>query len=131
LLRQIHCNAKAKYASPDFVVSFPPPPAAITTNCLPLTAYVQGVAYPPAGSLYSHKTFPFVLSKARNFSSFDPPTKTNPPAVTIVPPRLSVPVCGTPRSDSSAYSPKVVFQLISPRFTSIAFSSPHGGLTAG
>lgn len=37
-------KAKAMYVLPLGVPSFPPPPAAITTNCRPSTLYVQGVA---------------------------------------------------------------------------------------
>ena len=36
-------SANATYASPDFVPIFPPP-AAMTTNCLPPTEYTAGVA---------------------------------------------------------------------------------------
>lgn len=36
-------KANARYASPDFVPSFPPP-AAMTTYCFPPTAKVLGVA---------------------------------------------------------------------------------------
>ena len=36
-------RANATYASPDFVPIFPPP-AAMTTYCLPFTSYVAGVA---------------------------------------------------------------------------------------
>jgi hypothetical protein len=37
-------NANATNESPDFVPSFPPPPAAIATYCRPFTEYVHGVA---------------------------------------------------------------------------------------
>ena len=62
-------NLNATYPSPDFDPTFPPPPAAITIYCIPSTIYVDGVAYPPAGSLYSHSNLPFSLSNIRSFSS--------------------------------------------------------------
>ncbi len=37
-------SAKAMMESPDFVAFLPPPPAAITTYCLPLITYTLGVA---------------------------------------------------------------------------------------
>src|SRR5207302_5642878 len=56
---------------------------------------------------------------------------STPPAVTIEPPKFSVPVGGTPRRRSSGYSPSGICQAISPRFRSIDVSVPQGGLTAG
>ena len=56
---------------------------------------------------------------------------TNPPAVTIVPPMFSVPVCGTPRAVSFGYSPKVDRQANSPVLRLIAFKMPQGGLMPG
>ena len=48
---------KATNSSPD--CDFPlPPPAAITTNCLPSASYVHGVANPAALSSVSHSTSP-------------------------------------------------------------------------
>jgi len=75
----------ATYASPDLVPIFPPPQA-ITTYCLPSTAYVLGVAYPPAGRSVSYTTSPVSLSIARKFSSWLSAIKINPPAVTTGPP---------------------------------------------
>src|SRR5690606_24007061 len=51
-------RAKAMIESPYFVAFLPPPPAAITTYCFPSITYTLGVAYPPAGSVYSHKILP-------------------------------------------------------------------------
>jgi hypothetical protein len=63
------------------------PPAAITTNWRPPTAYVIGVAVPANGSVVSHSSSAVSLSKARNFRSNSvAPMKTRPPAVTIGPP---------------------------------------------
>ena len=56
---------------------------------------------------------------------------TRPPAVTIEPPNVSVPVLGTPRAVSSGCSPSGTRQANSPVFRSIAFNRPHGGLIAG
>ncbi len=57
--------------------------------------------------------------------------KTNPPAVTIVPPNVSVPVRATPRAVSSGCSPSGTRQANSPVLRLIAFKTPQGGLIAG
>jgi hypothetical protein len=85
----------------------------------------------PRGVGDSHNTLPVLLSKARNFSSIVPATNTSPPAVTMVPPKFSVPVGGTPRAFSSGCSPSGTRHKNSPRFRSTAVRCPHGGLTAG
>lgn len=48
---------KATNSSPEFVLPLPPP-AAMTTYCLPSASYVQGVANPPALSSVSQSTSP-------------------------------------------------------------------------
>ena len=75
-----------------------PPPAAITTNCLPvfLPRNVIGEAWPLAGSRVTQSSSPVSLSKARNRSSLVAAMKTSPPAVTMEPPIFGVPVLGTP-----------------------------------
>jgi hypothetical protein len=69
----------------------------------------MGVACPPAGSANDHSSLPVSASKARRRSSMAAAVKTRPPAVTIGPPRFSVPVAipGThvPRGTSHRLSP--------------------------
>ena len=54
-------SANAMYV-PPLGASFFPPPHAITTYCRPFTMYVDGVAFPAAGSVASHSSFPVRLS---------------------------------------------------------------------
>ena len=72
-------------------------------------------------------SLPVALSKAWNISSFVPPMKmkTSPPAVTMVPPKFSVPVCGTPFAFSAGYSPSRACHANSPRLTSISVSRKY------
>ena len=60
-----------------------------------------------------------------------PAMNTSPPAVTIEPPNVSVPVRGTPRAVNSTCSPSGTCQANSPVFKLIAVKTPHGGLIAG
>src|SRR5581483_5890047 len=86
-------SAKATTASPSFVPSLPCPPAQIRTYCFPLTSYVMGTAWAPAGSAAFHSTLPVSMSNARRWLSMLAAMKTKPPAVVIGPPRLSEPHC--------------------------------------
>src|SRR5437763_16884375 len=62
-------KANATYTPPDGDLVSLPPPAAITTYCLPSTSYVIGVALPEKGSVVSHSKSPVDLSNTRNFLS--------------------------------------------------------------
>src|SRR5688572_22306891 len=106
-----------------------PPPAATTTNCLPLFGprYVMGVACALAGKRVIHSSSPVSLSKARNLPSFVAPMNTSPPAVTIDPPKFGAPVLGIPRAVNSSYSPSADRQRCSPLLRSIAVRLPQGG----
>ena len=58
------------------------PPAAMTTNCLPLRVpYVIGVACALAGNSALHIIFPVSVSNARSTASRAAPMNTRPPAV--------------------------------------------------
>ena len=67
----------------------------------------MGVAWPPAGSSNCQSSFPVCESKARMTLSIAALLKTSPPAVTIGPPRLMVPVCWP-----GAKEPRGTFQTI-------------------
>jgi len=121
---------KATNSSPDTDLPLPPP-AAITTNCLPSASYVHGVANPAALSSVSHSTSPVSWSNARIFLSKVPAIKTNSPAVAIVPPCDGVPVFGIPLAVSSGNSPLTTRQANFPLSRSTAVTYPHGGLNAG
>src|SRR2546430_9497815 len=54
----------------------PPPPAAMTTNCLPPASYVIGVARAPAGKSAFHSSRPVSVSNARIARSSVAPMKT-------------------------------------------------------
>src|SRR6267154_2391959 len=122
-------RANATSASETFPLKYPPPPAAITTNCLPdfLPIYVIGVACALASRSAAHSCSPVRASKARKRLSIVAPINTTPPSVTIVPPRLGVPV----DVFSSSTTPSGTFQTISPLFTSTALSVPQGGFWHG
>src|SRR5882762_7250115 len=122
-------SANATRVSDTFPLKYPPPPAAITTNCLPvfLPAYVIGVAYALASRLATHNCSPVNASNPRKRLSVVAPMNTTPPAVTIEPPRLGVPV-GIFRSSTI---PNGTLHAISPLFTSTALSVPHGGFWHG
>src|SRR5947209_17281464 len=85
-----------------------PPPAAITTYCLPvlLPSNVIGVACALAGSRVTHSSWPVSLSNTRNLESFVAPINNSPPAVTMDPPRLGAPVGGSPLAISSSTTPR-------------------------
>src|SRR5262249_57529276 len=95
------------------------------------TGWVGGGGEPPAGSGWSQRSRPVCLSKAWIRSSLVPAMNTRPPAVTIEPPKVSVPVRGIPRAVSSTYSPRGTRQANSPVLRLIAFRTPQGGLIAG
>src|SRR5712671_6534289 len=118
-------SANATSASDTFPLKYPPPPAAITTNCLPvfLPMYVIGVACALASRVAAHSCSPVFASNPRKRSSIVAPINTTPPAVTIEPPRFGVPVVVF----SSSTTPSGTFQAISPLFTSTALSAPQGG----
>src|SRR6266576_1992717 len=119
----------AASVSDTFPLKYPPPPAAITTNCLPLflPREVVGVACALASRSLTHSCSPVLASKARKRLSVVAPINTTPPAVTIDPPRFGVPVVVF----SSSTLPSATFQTISPLFTSTAFNVPHGGFWQG
>src|SRR4029078_511701 len=86
LERQGRSRLNATLALPEGAPSLPPPQT-ITTYCLPLMVYVDGVALPAAGSVVSHSSLPDVLSNARNLrSKLVAPMDRTPPAVTSGPP---------------------------------------------
>ena len=68
-------------------------------------AGAAGAAVPAKGNFADHNSAPVSASNARNFSSSVPATKTNPPAVTLAPPKFCEPVFGTPCFVSSSNSP--------------------------
>src|SRR6185503_8659364 len=109
-------------ASP--VPNGPPPPAAITTYCLPPASYVIGVARAPAGSAALHSSLPVSMSNAWGWRASVAAMNTRPPAVAIGPPRLGDP--GTP-----PIAPSGPVQATPPlgRFT--ATSAPQGGGVQG
>src|SRR6267378_1886759 len=122
-------SANATSASDTFPLKYPPPPAAITTNCLPLflPMYVIGVACALASRSAVHSCSPVFASNPRKRLSVVAPINTTPPAVTIEPPRLSVPVIVF----NPSTTPSGTFQAISPLFTSTALSVPQGGFWHG
>src|SRR2546421_5957098 len=122
-------SANATRVSDTFPLKYPPPPAAITTNCLPdfLPRYVTGVACALASRSPAHSCSPVRESNARKRLSIVAPINTTPPSVTIVPPRLGVPVAAF----SSSTTPSGTFQTISPVFAFTALSVPHGGFWHG
>src|SRR5207249_10688989 len=109
-----------------------PPPAATTTYCRPsLPRNVIGTACAHAGSSVSHSCLPLFDSNARNRQSIVAPMKSTPPAVTMLPPMLGVPVLSKPFAFSDSKNPIGTFHAISPRLTSTATSSPNGGAEHG
>src|SRR6267378_4196177 len=122
-------SANATRVSDTFPLKNPPPPAAITTNCLPvfLPMYVIGLACALASRVAAHSCSPVFASNPRKRSSTVAPINTTPPAVTIEPPRFGVPVVVF----SSSTTPSGTFQAISPLFTSTALSVPQGGFWHG
>src|ERR1051326_1061629 len=110
-----------------------PPPAAITTYCFLVffEKNVMGVACPLAGRRTVHSSFPVSLSKARKRLSSVAPMNTSPPAVTMEPPILDVPVGGTPFASSASTTPSTLRQRNSPVLRSIAVRCPHGGFWHG
>src|SRR5262245_23539461 len=106
-----------------------PPPAAITTNCLPVVfpLKVIGVACPLAGSFVIQSSLPVSLSNARKRLSFVAAMKTRPPAVTIEPPRFGDPVGEMPRFSRSSTTPSGTCQRSLPVFRSTELSVPQGG----
>ena len=86
---------------------------------------------PCSGNGADQSSAPVSLSKARIFRSRVPEQKTSPPAVTVAPPKFSVPVLGTPALVSASYSPSGTFQSSRPVFRSRQLSVPHGGLHPG
>src|ERR1019366_3668059 len=88
-----------------------PPPAAMTTNCLPdFPINVIGLAKALAGRRVSQSNLPVDISKARKRWSLVAPMKTSPPAVTIDPPILAVPVGGMPLAVRASISPSTLRQ---------------------
>src|SRR5437879_1737623 len=122
-------NENATSASEYVSLYLFPPPAAITTYCLPdlRPRKVMGVAWALAGSIVSQSSLPVSLSKARKRESLVAPMNTRPPAVTIEPPRFAVPVGGIPRFTKSSMTPRTTRQRNSPRSRSMAVRCPHGG----
>src|SRR5262249_50320957 len=109
-----------------------PPPAATTTYCRPsLPRKVIGTECAHAGSSVSHSCLPVFDSNARKRQSIVAPMKSTPPAVTMLPPMLSVPVWPNPFAFSDSTTPSGTFHAISPRLTSTATSSPNGGAEHG
>src|SRR5579859_896197 len=110
-----------------------PPPAAITTYCLPLfrPTKVMGVACALAGSFVTQSSLPVSLSNARNRESFVAPMNTRPPAVTIDPPKFGAPVGEIPFAISSSTTPSTLRQRNSPLSRSMAVRKPHGGFWHG
>ena len=60
-LKRPYPDTNATIALPDGA-PFLPPPQTMTTYCLPLIVYVDGVALPAAGSVVSHISLPVSLS---------------------------------------------------------------------
>src|SRR5882762_11699704 len=87
----------------------------------------MGVACALASSSATHSCSPVFASNPRKRLSVVAPINTTPPAVTIEPPRLGVPVVVF----SSSTIPSGTFQAISPLFTSTALSVPQGGFWHG
>src|SRR5579864_1825118 len=91
----------------------------------------MGVACALAGSLVTQSSLPESLSNARKRESLVAPMNTRPPAVTMDPPILGVPVGGTPRATSSSTTPSTARQRNSPLSRSMAVRNPHGGFWHG
>src|SRR6266850_7760365 len=89
--------------------------------------YVIGVACALASRSAVHSCSPVFASNPRKRLSVVAPINTTPPAVTIEPPRLGVPVIVF----NPSTTPSGTFQAISPLFTSTALSVPQGGFWHG
>ena len=87
----------------------------------------MGVAWALALQLHLPELFTRGRVKGAEVAVVGPPMKTSPPAVTMEPPRLGIPVLGTPRWISSSTTPSGTFQTISPEERSTALSVPQGG----
>lgn len=126
-------NENATKASEKSSLYLLPPPAAITTYCLPVffPRNVIGVACPLAGSITDNSSFPLPLSNARKRRSSVAPIKTNPPAVTIDPPMFAVPVGGRPFASNTSTTPNTVRHRNSPLSRSMAVKCPQGGFWHG
>src|SRR5438045_8901105 len=91
----------------------------------------MGTVWAAAPTSATHNSLPVRESNARIRSSIVPATKTNPPAVAILPPRLGVPEGAIPCASSYFEEPSGTLQAISPVFTLTADNSPHGGCWQG
>ena len=98
----------------------------MTRYCLPFHVYVIGVACPPAGNSYFHISLPVSESNARKKLSIAAPVKINPPAVTIGPPSVTVPVFipGTKLPSGASHA-------FFPLNKSTAVTVPYGGALQG
>src|SRR5580700_11952093 len=88
--------------------------------------YVIGVACPPAGSWYFQISLPVSESNARRNPSIAADVKTIPPAVTIGPPKVIVPVF-----IPGIKLPSGTSQTFFPSKRSTAATVPHGGVLQG
>src|SRR6202795_4375414 len=88
--------------------------------------YVIGVACPPAGSWYFQISLPVSESNARRNPSIAAEVKTIPPAVTIGPPNVIVPVF-----IPAIKLPNGTSQTFFPSNRSTAATVPHGGVLQG
>src|SRR5215475_3321449 len=127
-----HGRENATSESEKSLLYLLPPPAATTTYCFPFFPWkVMGVAWALAGRRVTQSSRPVSLSNARKRRSLVAPMKTRPPAVTMEPPILAVPVGGNPFAISSSTTPSTTRQRNSPRSRSIAVRLPQGGFWQG
>src|SRR5437764_1394707 len=103
----------------------------MTMNSRPFTSQMAGGAEPTQGNVADQSSAPVSLSNARIFESRVPAQNTRPPAVTLGPPKFSVPVFATPFRASSGYSPNGTFHNSLPEFRSRQLRVPQGGLLPG
>src|SRR3954471_24652073 len=110
-----------------------PPPATVTTYCLPLAPwYVSGVISASSSSVALQSSLPVFASNARKPKSVVAPMNTRPLAVAIGPPSLTaVPVPVMPLAVRSLYSPSGVRQAMSPVAMLTATISDQGGALQG
>src|SRR6185369_15227697 len=90
----------------------------------------MGAECAPASILSTHTSLPVLESKARKRLSSVAPMKTRPPAVATDPPILGRPVFCLSAGRLSV-TPSRLSHAISPVFTLIAKSLPHGGWLQG